>query len=237
MDVYKHLISVIKPKVFDFLSKHSRDVGIISVCFGITEKLLDSDFVCFCEPCYDKWLCACYAIVPFFAFLIYILCNLDVFSKAEGGGKQDESRRDDVPESQHLLSGLRASEPENRGTEDLRKNTKRSFTEKREEVKSNRTSEKCIYCLLISSIWLFFFFVDGHYLSCGLSHWGGEYTVTGAIKWCKPKGNDTEVLGRLQETQKYIFISKVSLNSTQTTNIKNSSFFFISMRHNSCLTG
>ncbi|XP_060719548.1 uncharacterized protein LOC132841276 [Tachysurus vachellii] len=215
MDVFKRLSSFIKPKAIAYLRKHSRDVGISSFCLGLIEKLLESDFVCPCQPLYNEFQCASYAIVPFFVCFIYTLCNLEESSVTEGGGKEDESkrkvssstdtstkpearRRDDVP-----------AEPENRGTEDVRENTTRSFAEKSEEVKSSCTCEKFHYSLLISSIWLFFFFVDGHYVACACSDWGGEYTVTGALQWCKPKGNETEVLGCLQKTQRYMFISQM----------------------------
>ncbi|XP_060719168.1 uncharacterized protein LOC132841026 [Tachysurus vachellii] len=71
-------------------------------------------------------------------------------------------------------------------------------------MKGNSTCNKVLYSFLTSFIWLFLFFFDGNYVACACSHWGGEYTETGALKWCKPKGNETEVLGLLQETQRYI---------------------------------
>ncbi|XP_026989502.2 uncharacterized protein LOC113634620 isoform X2 [Tachysurus fulvidraco] len=217
------LASFIRPKAIEFLRKHRRDVGISSFCLGFIEKLLDSDFGCPCQSPYNESLCAFYAIVPFFVCFIYTLCDFEESSVTEGGGKEDKSKRnvssstdtsimpearrmDDVPESQDLPSGDRAAEQENRGTENVHENTTCS---NKEEEKSCCTKEKCLYSLLISFIWLFFFFIDGHYVACACSHWGGEYTVTGALKWCKPKGNETEVFGRLQETQWYVFISQM----------------------------
>ncbi|KAG7314329.1 hypothetical protein KOW79_021632 [Hemibagrus wyckioides] len=63
-------------------------------------------------------------------------------------------------------------------------------------------------CRLSGFIWLFLFFMDGRYVACACSRWGGEYTETGALLWCKPKGNETEVFKRQQETQKCDTISQ-----------------------------
>lgn len=73
---------------------------------------------------------------------------------------------------------------------------------------------KVLYSLLTGLIWLFFFFIDGRYVACAGSHWGGEYTETGALKWCKPKGNETEVLKRQQETLMWDTISQIAALGT-----------------------
>lgn len=84
-----------------------------------------------------------------------------------------------------------------------------------EGMQGSSKYKKEYYCLLIAFIWLFLFFFDGRYVACAFSHWGGEYTETTTIKWCKPKGDETEVLECQQETQKWIAISQVSLNYKQ----------------------
>ncbi|KAI5630304.1 protein FAM26F-like [Silurus asotus] len=103
--------------------------------------------------------------------------------------RQDTSTqgREDISESQALRPGV--TSPEDKETECI-----------------SRCKE--LHAALITLIWLFLFFTDGRYFSCAFSHWGGEYTETGALKWCRPMGNKTLVFERLQETQKWIFISQ-----------------------------
>lgn len=81
-------------------------------------------------------------------------------------------------------------------------------------MKGNSVCSKVLYSLLISFIWLFLFFFDGQYVACACSYWGGEYTETGAQKWCRPKGNETEAFERQHETERCMTYSQVSLNYT-----------------------
>lgn len=63
-------------------------------------------------------------------------------------------------------------------------------------MNGNSECSKVLYSFLISFIWLFLFFFDSQYMACACSRWDGEYTETGALKWCKPKGNESEVFKR-----------------------------------------
>ncbi|KAF5889300.1 protein FAM26F-like, partial [Clarias magur] len=58
-------------------------------------------------------------------------------------------------------------------------------------------------------IWLFLFLFDGRYIACARSHWGGQYTDTGTMKWCKPTGNETLMFESQLETQMFITISQI----------------------------
>ncbi|KAK3508957.1 hypothetical protein QTP70_015370, partial [Hemibagrus guttatus] len=78
----------------------------------------------------------------------------------------------------------------------------------KDKVMKDKLKSKVLYSLLTGFIWLFFFFIDGRYVACACSHWGGEHTETGALKWCKPKGNETEVLKHQQETLRCDTISQ-----------------------------
>ncbi|KAF5889303.1 protein FAM26F-like, partial [Clarias magur] len=57
-------------------------------------------------------------------------------------------------------------------------------------------------------IWLFLFFIDGRYVSCACSRWGGEYTETGDLKWCRHNKSETVAFENQQETQRCITISQ-----------------------------
>ncbi|KAF5889301.1 calcium homeostasis modulator protein 6-like, partial [Clarias magur] len=65
-----------------------------------------------------------------------------------------------------------------------------------------------LFSTLISLIWLFLFFIDGRYVSCACSRWGGEYTETGDLKWCKHNESETVAFENQQETQRCITISQ-----------------------------
>ncbi|KAK3526873.1 hypothetical protein QTP86_000838 [Hemibagrus guttatus] len=69
-------------------------------------------------------------------------------------------------------------------------------------MKGNSVCSKVLYSFLISFIWLFLFFFDGRYMACACSYWDGEYTETDSLKWCKPKGNESEVFKRQKETER-----------------------------------
>ncbi|KAG7314328.1 hypothetical protein KOW79_021631 [Hemibagrus wyckioides] len=94
--------------------------------------------------------------------------------------------------------------------EDSRENLQRQLDLKPEDkvMNGNSVCSKVLYSLLISFIWLFLFFFDGQYMACACSRWGGEYTETGALKWCKPKGNESEVFKRQQDTQRCMTYSQ-----------------------------
>ncbi|KAG7314327.1 hypothetical protein KOW79_021630 [Hemibagrus wyckioides] len=169
-----------------FLRKHSRDVGLCSLFLGLMEKLMDSDFVCPCQPSLNIFLSVGYAIEPFLTCFIYTWFYLDVSSMTETGGEEEESKRKATCSTDTALK----------------------LEDRRGEKKSKH--DKVFNSLIISLIWLFFFFMDGQYVACACSCWGGEYTETGALKWCKPKGNDTEVFERQQETLYYITIFQVT---------------------------
>ncbi|KAF4073465.1 hypothetical protein AMELA_G00258890 [Ameiurus melas] len=75
-------------------------------------------------------------------------------------------------------------------------------------MKGKSTCDRFLYSALVAFIWLFLFFVDGGYVSCACSRWGGEYTETGALKWCKPTGNETSVFESQEKTERCITISQ-----------------------------
>lgn len=210
-----------------FPNMSAGDVAVYTLCLAILEKVMDTDFVCPCQPVFNELKCACYAIVPFFFFLFFTLKFVDFSSKTQNGGMEDKSkrkvscstqtspkmenrRRDDIPESEALSSAVGPIE-----TDDIPRNkvpcsadTSPMLGDK--GTKRNSTREKYLFSSFIAITWLFFFFVDGQYVSCACSYWGGKYTETGALKWCKPTGNETEVFQRKQETLRMISISQVS---------------------------
>lgn len=149
-----------KKQITGFLRRNARNVGISSLVLVVLEKIMDNDFVCPCQPGYNEWICACYAVVPFAGCVFFTVCFVD-------------------------------SGPES-------------------HVQRSSIYDKLLVSLLIAFIWLFLFFFDGRYVSCACSRWGGEYTESGLLKWCRPTGNDTLVLMREQETHRCITISQVS---------------------------
>lgn len=84
------------------------------------------------------------------------------------------------------------------------------FVAPKPEDRGNSTCNKVLYSLLIACIWLFLFFVDGRYVSCACSNWSGEYTETGALKWCKHNESEAVVLENEQKTERCITGSQVS---------------------------
>ncbi|KAF5889304.1 calcium homeostasis modulator protein 6-like, partial [Clarias magur] len=147
-------------RITEFLRSRVGNLGVSSLVLVVLEKMMDSDFVCPCQPGYNEVICACYATVPFITCFIFTFCFVDPI-------------------------------PEDKG------------------IQCNSTCvSKVFYSLFIAFIWLFLFFVDGQYMSCAISHWGGEYTETGALKWCKPNGSETVVLEREKETQRYMTVSQ-----------------------------
>lgn len=78
------------------------------------------------------------------------------------------------------------------------------------ETQNGSLCKKIRFSALVALIWLFFFFIDGRYSACVFSHWGGQYTDTGTMKWCKPTGNETLMFESQLETQKFITTSQVS---------------------------
>ncbi|KAI5089669.1 protein FAM26F-like [Silurus meridionalis] len=76
-----------------------------------------------------------------------------------------------------------------------------------ERMRDLHTCDKLLYSILTTIIWLFLFFVDGRYLACAVSVWGGVYAkneTLGIVKWCKPTGNETVVFTSQQDTLKWI---------------------------------
>lgn len=147
--------------VTKFWGGRTGNLGISSLVLVALEKIMDNDFVCPCQPGYNEWICACYAVVPSILSFVFIWCFV-------------------------------ASKPEDKVT------------------KGKSTCDRFLFSALIAFIWLFLFFADGCYVSCACSHWDGEYTETGSLKWCKPTGNGTVVFESQQKTERCIIISQVS---------------------------
>ncbi|KAF7689031.1 uncharacterized protein LOC124379206 [Silurus meridionalis] len=81
-----------------------------------------------------------------------------------------------------------------------------------ERMRDLHTCDKLLYSILTTIIWLFLFFVDGRYLACAVSVWGGVYAkneTLGIVKWCKPTGNETVVFTSQQDTLKWISRSQI----------------------------
>lgn len=133
----------------------------------------------------------CHSAFPFF-----FTWNFMDLSKAEHGEMENKSKRkascstvtspklenrrsDDIPESKALFSAVRPLEMENKETEDAPRNKApcsavTSPTSEDKGMKGYSTCDKFLYSFVIAFMWLFFFFVDGRYVSCACSHWGGK---------------------------------------------------------------
>ncbi|XP_052394304.1 uncharacterized protein LOC127942554 [Carassius gibelio] len=100
-----------------------------------------------------------------------------------------------------------------------REDKKEASQSEKDELDVNFSREKAVLaCLTPSLVWICLCFIDGDYLTCGLTYWDGHYACDkelhpNCLNWCKPNDlgqGKKETEHEYEQTRNWIAISKTT---------------------------